>query len=417
MSGHLRTAVHAMFYSFNARRVSMVGALASLRSAFRRYVAHGQRLYRFGTLVMLVSTCLIAGLTSASAQTEIIEYYATDAVGSIRVVFAPDGTVKARADYLPFGEELPTTPVGQLPSQRFTGQQRDSEEGLDNFNARSYQTRTGRMTTVDPVFAGLFEPQRWNRYAYASNSPLVYVDPDGRQDVPAGQEGKPVFRTSNTPNTYDPTPGFMIQWANSHWARNGGDYTDFGLGSVSPHIAEDNARALDFLAAVVKRALDLVPGTTTVGGPESELVPTKQPDELGTGAGLAVDATFLALGALVPGDNGEKAIAGRIGQEIVDTFRGKIRPVVLKNDVVAIRYWDGVDAKEFGRFLTTRQTDKIISSPGSAQSALNLVNNAAVERTHFVIPAGTTVYMGRIRGGAPGATQVFVPDSSVLIRR
>jgi RHS repeat-associated protein len=96
------------------------------------------------------------------------------------VVFAPDGTVKARSDYLPFGEEWQSaTPGGPLPSQRFTGQQRDAEENLDYFNARSLQTRTGRFNAVDPVFTGLFNPQAWNRYSYALNSPLRFTDPTG----------------------------------------------------------------------------------------------------------------------------------------------------------------------------------------------------------------------------------------------
>jgi RHS repeat-associated protein len=107
------------------------------------------------SLAGLVLALLTVGVSRASAQ-EVIEYYGTDTVGSIRVVFDASGNVKARSDYLPFGDEWnATTPVGPLPSQRFTGQQRDSEEGLDNFNARSYMTRAGRMTTTDPVFSGL----------------------------------------------------------------------------------------------------------------------------------------------------------------------------------------------------------------------------------------------------------------------
>jgi RHS repeat-associated protein len=138
---------------------------------------------------MLSSSSLAAGAGRVDAQ-EVVEYYATDAVGSIRVVFAPDGTVKARSDYLPFGEEWQSaTPGGPLPSQRFTGQQRDSEENLDYFNARSLQTRTGRFIRVDPVFSGLSNPQRWNRYSYALNSPLKFTDPSGlipieRRDPP-----------------------------------------------------------------------------------------------------------------------------------------------------------------------------------------------------------------------------------------
>jgi RHS repeat-associated protein len=72
---------------------------------------------------------------------------------------------------------------GNLPTQRFTGQQRDAEEGLDYFGARYYASRSGRFTTVDPAMdidAALVDPQRWNRYAYALNNPLKFTDPDGR---------------------------------------------------------------------------------------------------------------------------------------------------------------------------------------------------------------------------------------------
>lgn len=51
------------------------------------------------------------------------------------------------------------------------------------FGARYYGSKIGRFTTVDPVYTwreNLVDPQRWNRYAYARNNPLRYVDPDGR---------------------------------------------------------------------------------------------------------------------------------------------------------------------------------------------------------------------------------------------
>jgi RHS repeat-associated protein len=164
----------------------MTAAFCSIVSALSQRPEWRHRRHRFHrlvTMMALISTFLGTGAARADAQ-EVIEYYGTDAVGSLRVVFAPDGTVKARSDYLPFGEELPTTPVGQLPTQRFTGQQRDAEEGLDNFNARSYQTRTGRFSSVDPVFAGAVgNPQGWNRYRYAANNPLKFTDPTGMFDT------------------------------------------------------------------------------------------------------------------------------------------------------------------------------------------------------------------------------------------
>src|SRR3989304_9489738 len=80
-------------------------------------------------------------------------------------------------DYGPFGQEL--SPATALPDRRFAGLFRDGEAGLDHAQARSYQARTGRFSTVDPIYAGLFEPQRWNRYAYALNSPLSQTDASG----------------------------------------------------------------------------------------------------------------------------------------------------------------------------------------------------------------------------------------------
>ena len=79
----------------------------------------------------------------AAAQSEVVEYYATDAVGSIRAVFNAAGNVTGRSDYLPFGEEFEGT--GTLPAARFTGQDRDPEAGLDYFKARAMAARTGRF--------------------------------------------------------------------------------------------------------------------------------------------------------------------------------------------------------------------------------------------------------------------------------
>jgi RHS repeat-associated protein len=64
---------------------------------------------------------------------------------------------------------------------KFTGKERDSESGLDDFGARYYASTMGRFVTPDPLMASthVSDPQTWNRYAYALNNPLRYVDPDG----------------------------------------------------------------------------------------------------------------------------------------------------------------------------------------------------------------------------------------------
>ena len=118
---------------------------------------------------------------AALAQDEVV-YFQTDAIGSVRVVTDATGVVIARYDYLPFGE--PWDPPQNPDSRRFAGKELDAETGLDYFGARYYRGQSARFTSVDPVLnieAALTDPQRWNRYSYAVNRPLVMIDPDGRE--------------------------------------------------------------------------------------------------------------------------------------------------------------------------------------------------------------------------------------------
>jgi len=58
---------------------------------------------------------------------------------------------------------------------RFTGQERDSETGLDNFKARYASAPQGRFLSPDPIgnfVADPTNPQSWNLYAYVMNNPL-----------------------------------------------------------------------------------------------------------------------------------------------------------------------------------------------------------------------------------------------------
>ncbi len=112
-------------------------------------------------------------------------YLSTDNLGSTRLVTKVDGSVDQTFDYLPFGEEIGgTSSTG--PSQRFTGQERDTESGVDNFKARYTSGPQGRFQSPDPI--GMFvaspaNPQSWNLYAYVMNNPLKYIDPRGTNCV------------------------------------------------------------------------------------------------------------------------------------------------------------------------------------------------------------------------------------------
>ncbi|MCX6544505.1 MAG: Tox-REase-5 domain-containing protein [Acidobacteria bacterium] len=91
----------------------------------------------------------------------------------------------SRHDFLPFGEEW--NPPGNAKEKKlFTGHERDADTGLDYFGARYYRPQVGRFTTIDPLQTtaeNLVDPQRWNRYAYVTNNPLKYTDPDGKNPL------------------------------------------------------------------------------------------------------------------------------------------------------------------------------------------------------------------------------------------
>ncbi len=67
---------------------------------------------------------------------------------------------------------------GSSNTKQFTGHERDPESGLDYMLAR-YYVSTGRFMSPDPLAGHLEFPQTLNRYIYAGNNPLKYVDPDG----------------------------------------------------------------------------------------------------------------------------------------------------------------------------------------------------------------------------------------------
>lgn len=87
--------------------------------------------------------------------------------------------------------------------QKFAGSERDAETNLDFMQARYYSSTMGRFTSVDPTLGSMdvTNPQTFNRYTYALNNPLAYIDPDGLEALKIGRyedltdEQKRLFQT------------------------------------------------------------------------------------------------------------------------------------------------------------------------------------------------------------------------------
>ncbi len=123
----------------------------------------------------------------------------SDHLGSPRIILGTSGSLAdvRRRDFLPFGEDLGagqfgrTTALGYEPSgtpsnprEKFATYERDDETGLDFAQARYYQSKLGRFTSVDPALTSgrVGNPQTWNRFTYSLNNPGALTDPQG-EDV------------------------------------------------------------------------------------------------------------------------------------------------------------------------------------------------------------------------------------------
>jgi RHS repeat-associated protein len=75
-------------------------------------------------------------------------------------------------------------------THKFTGKERDTESGLDNFGARYMGSSLGRFMTpdwaakpTDVPYADFGNPQSLNLYGYVLNNPLSQKDDDGHEII------------------------------------------------------------------------------------------------------------------------------------------------------------------------------------------------------------------------------------------
>jgi len=114
-----------------------------------------------------------------------VDYYFADHLGTTHVVTNSSGVIQDDSDFYPFGGERPYL-SSSGNNYKFTGKERDTETGLDDFDARYYSSTLGRFVSADwsatpaPVpYADFGDPQSLNLFTYVRNIPTTNVDPNG----------------------------------------------------------------------------------------------------------------------------------------------------------------------------------------------------------------------------------------------
>lgn len=121
---------------------------------------------------------IFAGSNRIASKTDYhTYYYHTDHLGSSTVVTNEAGNLVQENYYYPYGEIRVRN--GNVTDYKFTGQEEDEETGLFYYGARYYDPATGRFVSADSIVPSPGNPQHLNRYSYALNNPLIYIDPSG----------------------------------------------------------------------------------------------------------------------------------------------------------------------------------------------------------------------------------------------
>lgn len=104
------------------------------------------------------------------------EYYLKDHLGNVRLVFDEKGVVLQETDYYPFGLSIARSGTDAVNKYQYNGKEKQVLTGWLDYGARMYMPEIGRWGTVDPLSE---QGKRWSPYAYAFDSPMRFIDPDG----------------------------------------------------------------------------------------------------------------------------------------------------------------------------------------------------------------------------------------------
>ncbi|MDP2181314.1 MAG: RHS repeat-associated core domain-containing protein, partial [Actinomycetota bacterium] len=124
-------------------------------------------------------------LVVTSGATSVSYAYVTDALGSVVGLADASGRWVATYRYDPWGrvvEEGDWNSSGLAARQplRYRGYYHDSETGMYYLPARYYDPAVARFISVDPAPPKAGSPVSLNAYVYAGDSPIMFLDPDGR---------------------------------------------------------------------------------------------------------------------------------------------------------------------------------------------------------------------------------------------
>lgn len=127
-------------------------------------------------------------------------FYHPDHLGSSSFITNLEGEVVQHIEYVPFGEVFieERNSVWNTP-YLFNAKEFDEETGMYYYGARYYEPRLSLWMSVDPIYnydprnsenyldgehnGGVLNPYNLNPYVYCYQSPVIFIDPNGKQTI------------------------------------------------------------------------------------------------------------------------------------------------------------------------------------------------------------------------------------------
>ncbi len=126
----------------------------------------------------------------AQTRSGAVSYYLSDGQGNVRLLTDANGAITDQYRYDAFGNLL-SSQGSTINPYRYTGQQLDSLTGLYDLRARYYDPTSGRFLSRDTAGIDVSNPVKLNRYSYAQDDPVDFVDPSGQEAAPAPPPPEP----------------------------------------------------------------------------------------------------------------------------------------------------------------------------------------------------------------------------------
>ena len=141
------SATAGMTYTYDANGERVLKSNTSTGAAVKRYWSMGGNTLAEGDSTgNLTAEYIYFGgkrVARIDLPANTVHYYLSDHLGSTSIIIGAAGAIEEESDYYPFGTEVVVT--SGLNKYKFTGKERDTESGLDNFGLRYMGSSLGRF--------------------------------------------------------------------------------------------------------------------------------------------------------------------------------------------------------------------------------------------------------------------------------